>query len=169
MIIRPLKSADLPSCALIMAENPLWQRYEVTQASAYQRLLSGHAQGGSILVAEMASEVVGFIWFVEKGAFSRSGYILLVGVDPLQQGQGVGELLMDEAERLMFEKSKDIFLLVSDFNHGAQRFYQRRGYERVGALPEYVLPDVSELIYRKKKDTPSTRDIVDEPPQTLKI
>ena len=151
MIIRPLQPPDLPACARIMAENPLWQRYGVTQASAYQRLTGGQEQGAAILVAEMAAEVVGFIWYIQKGAFSHSGYIMLIGVDPAQQGQGVGEILMEEAERILFEKSKDVFLLVSDFNHGAQRFYQRRGYERVGSLPGYVLPDVSELIYRKKK------------------
>lgn len=151
MIVRPLQPADVAACARIMAENPLWQRYGVTQASAYQRLISGQEQAAGILVAETGSEVAGFIWYVEKGAFARSGYIMLIGVDLAQQGKGVGEILMEEAERILFEKSEDVLLLVSDFNEGAQRFYQRRGYERVGSLPGYVLPDVSELIYRKKK------------------
>ena len=134
-----------------MAENPLWQRYGVSPASAYQRLAGGVEQGASILVAETSGTVVGFIWYVEKGAFFRSGYVLLIGVDPTKQGQGVGEILMDAAEQIMFKKSADVFLLVSDFNEGAQRFYQRRGYICVGSLPGYVLPDVAELIYRKKK------------------
>jgi hypothetical protein len=46
--------------------------------------------------------------------------------------------------------SSDLFLLVADFNTDAQQFYQRRGYEQVGAIPAYVLPDVTELIYRKR-------------------
>jgi hypothetical protein len=46
--------------------------------------------------------------------------------------------------------SSDLFLLVSDFNHDAQRFYQRQGYQQIGAIPGYVLPDVSELIFRKR-------------------
>ncbi len=151
MIVRPLQPADLPVCARILAENPLWQRYGVSPASAIQRLAGGLEQGASILVAETAEGVAGFIWFVEKGAFFRSGYVMLIGVDPAQQGQGVGEILMDTAEQIMFEKSADVFLLVSDFNEGAQRFYRRRGYIYVGSLPGYVLPDVAELIYRKTK------------------
>jgi len=151
VIVRPLQPADLPACARIMAENPLWQRYGVGPASALQRLSGGLEQGASILVAEADAGVAGFIWFVEKGAFYRSGYVMLVGVDPAQQGQGVGEILMDAAEQILFEKSADVFLLVSDFNEGAQRFYRRRGYIYVGALPGYVLPDVAELIYRKPK------------------
>jgi ribosomal protein S18 acetylase RimI-like enzyme len=133
-----------------MAENPLWQRYGVTQASAYQRLILGQEQEARILIAETPSDVTGFVWYVEKGVFARSGYIMLIGVDPAQQGKGVGEILMEEAERILFEKSDEVFLLVSDFNQQAQRFYQRRGYTMVGALPGYVLPDVSELIYCKK-------------------
>jgi ribosomal protein S18 acetylase RimI-like enzyme len=151
VIVRLLQPADLTACARIMAENPLWQRYGVTLDSACQRLSAGQQQGATILVAETAGAVVGFIWYVEKGAFFRSGYVMLIGVDPALQGQGVGEILMDAAESILFETSEDVFLLVSDFNEGAQRFYRHRGYKLVGSLPGYVLPGVSELIYRKRK------------------
>lgn len=74
---------------------------------------------------------------------------MLVGVAPDTQHQGIGAALMDSAEQVLFRSAKDVILLVSDFNLGAQRFYQRRGYQQVGALPDYVLPGVAELIYRK--------------------
>lgn len=151
MIIRPFTSADVPGCARIMAENPLWQRYGITLHSATQRLADGLAQNATLLAAGEPDRPEGFIWYVEKGAFFRSGYILLIGVDPTHQGQGIGEALMDAAEQRMFEKTKDVFLLVSDFNDGAQRFYRRRGYVQVGALPGYVLPEVAELIFRKTR------------------
>ena len=132
-----------------MAENPLWQRYGVTLEGATLRLSSGLEQGATILAAGEPGQPVGFVWYLEKGAFGRSGYIMLIGVDPALQGQGVGDGLMDAAEARMFEKVNDIFLLVSDFNAGAQRFYRRRGYAQVGALPAYVLSDVTELIFCK--------------------
>jgi ribosomal protein S18 acetylase RimI-like enzyme len=151
MIIRAFSAADVPGCARIMAENPLWQRYGVTAESASQRLAGGLAQNATILAAGEPGAPNGFVWYVEKGAFFRSGYIMLIGVDPACQGRGIGEALMAEAERRVFETVKDMFLLVSDFNVGAQRFYQRRGYSQVGALPGYVLPDVAELIFRKTR------------------
>lgn len=149
--IHPFTAQDLPGCARIMADNPLWQRYGVTLAGAAQRLESGLAQGATIWAAGPPGAPQGFIWFVAQGAFARSGYIMLIGVDPALQGQGVGEQLMDAAEAQLFETARDVFLLVSDFNDSAQRFYRRRGYEPVGALPGYVLPDVTELVFRKRR------------------
>ncbi len=149
--IRSLLAEDIPACAHIMAANPLWQRYAVTEELAARRLANGFAQTSAILVAVVEDEPVGFIWYVEKGAFNRSGYIMLVGVAPDTQHQGIGAALMDAAEQALFSSAKDVILLVSDFNLGAQRFYQRRGYQQVGLLPDYVVPGVAELIYRKTK------------------
>jgi ribosomal protein S18 acetylase RimI-like enzyme len=44
---------------------------------------------------------------------------------------------------------KDLFLLVSDFNVDAQNFYRQMGYLKVGEIADYVVPGVSELIFRK--------------------
>jgi ribosomal protein S18 acetylase RimI-like enzyme len=150
VIVRPITPTDVEACARIMAENPLWQRYGVTLASARKRLSGAVAAEETIFVAERAGEVMGFVLCVERGAFARSGYIPLIGVHPDAAGQGVGRALMDRAEAFLSQISPDIFLLTSDFNQGAQRFYQRRGYRQVGALPDYVLPGVTELILWKR-------------------
>ena len=151
--IHPLQAEDISGCAHIMSENPLWQRYGVTPQSALLRISTGFEQTASILVAGPVGNPLGFIWYVQKGAFARSGYVMLIGVDPNQQGKGTGDALMDAAEANMFQHTSDIFLLVSDFNTSAQRFYQRRGYTQTGSLPAYVLPDITELLYRKTKPT----------------
>ena len=57
---------------------------------------------------------------------------------------------MAHAEGVLFAQTADIFLLVSDFNAAAQAFYRRLGYEQVGAIPGYVVPGISELIFRKR-------------------
>jgi ribosomal protein S18 acetylase RimI-like enzyme len=133
-----------------MADNPLWQRYGVTSARALARLEGAMDSGGMVFVAEKAGEVLGFVWCVASAAFGRGGYIPLIAVHPDATGQGVGAALMDRAEVFLAESSPDIFLLTSDFNLGAQRFYRRRGYQQVGALPDYLLPGVTELIFWKR-------------------
>jgi len=101
-------------------------------------------------VADEAGEVVGFVMCVERGAWARSGYIPLIGVAPTHKGKGIGLALLQRAESFLSHSSSDVFLLVSDFNTPAQRFYERHGYTRVGALPDYILPGVTEYIYWKR-------------------
>ena len=150
VLIRPMTSDDVEACAHIMAENALWQRYGVTIQSAQQRLGQAVAEEETLFVAELALAVVGFVWCVSRGAFARSGYIPLIGVAPDMVGHGVGVKLLKAAEAYLGQASPDIFLTVSDFNKGAQRFYQRQGYKQVGALPDYVLKGVTELIFWKR-------------------
>ena len=59
---------------------------------------------------------------------------------------------MEYAEESSRAQGRDLFLLVSDFNTDAQRFYQRLGFQQVGLLEDYVIPGVGELIYRKRVD-----------------
>jgi ribosomal protein S18 acetylase RimI-like enzyme len=132
-----------------MAGDPLWQRYGITEAGAARRLADGLAAGATIAVAEIEGQVAGFIWYVARGAFSRSGYIMLIGVEPAHRGAGVGRALTEHAEAALFADAHDVFLLVSDFNHAAQAFYRRLGYQQVGAIPGYVAAGVTELVFRK--------------------
>jgi ribosomal protein S18 acetylase RimI-like enzyme len=148
--IRPMIESDIMPLARLMASTPLWQRYDIAEASANKRLAEGLAAGAAIAVAELDGEPVGFIWCVERGAFNRSGYILLVGVKPELRGRGIGQVLMHHAETNLPASSPDVFLLVSDFNRDAQRFYARLGYQQVGAIPGYVAPGITELIFHKR-------------------
>ena len=150
-MIRSLAPADIPACARLMAASPLWQRYGVSESAAAQRFETGLAQNATILVAEEHGQVAGFVWYVTRGAFNRSGYIMLIGVQPDRQGQGAGRALMAAAEQQMFTQVSDVFLLTSDFNQPAQRFYEHLGYTQIGSIPDYVIPGVTELIFRKHK------------------
>jgi len=156
MNIRALRVDDIPALARLMAGAPLWQRYGVTEASAARRLADGLAAGATIVVAAEVGAPAGFIWYVERGAFNRSGYIMLIGVEPAQRGAGVGRSLMAHAEAALFARAADVFLLVSDFNAAAQAFYRRLGYQQVGAIPGYVVEGVTELVFWKRK--PRGRD-----------
>jgi ribosomal protein S18 acetylase RimI-like enzyme len=149
MNVRKMQSKDVEFCSRLMVTSHLWQRYGVTEASAARRFERGLALGADIAVAEVDEKIAGFIWYSTNGAFNRSGYIMLVGVEPDHLRRGVGRALMAHAEQELFRNAQDIFLLVSDFNEGAQRFYQRLGYRQVGAIPDYIISGVAELIYHK--------------------
>jgi ribosomal protein S18 acetylase RimI-like enzyme len=148
--IRPMLAADIPKLAAWMVETPLWKRYHLTIEKAVANFEAGLSRSDWLIVAESDLQAIGFAWAIPKGAFGRSPYLRLIGVHPDQAGAGIGAKLLDEIERMAAIVSSDLFLLVSDFNQGAQRFYLRQGYEQIGAIPAYVVPDVTELIFRKR-------------------
>ncbi|HVU12606.1 MAG TPA: GNAT family N-acetyltransferase [Phototrophicaceae bacterium] len=139
---------DVPAISRWMVEMPLWKRYGVTEASASAQFNDALKRGDLLLVADADAAACGFAWCLRGGAFGRSDYLRLIGVRPDCAGQGIGAALLTEVEQQAH--SRDLFLLVSDFNEGAQRFYRRMGYEQLGAIPGYVVADVTELIFRKR-------------------
>ena len=148
--ILPLQAEHIDACARLVAATPLWSEcYGVGYYSARARFEA--ALSAEVFVALCEDVVVGFVWFAQRGAFTRSGYICLLGVRPDRQGHGVGTQLMTFAEKRLFATDDDIFLLVSSFNERAQRFYHRRGYEKVGVLIDYVRPGIDEFIFRKRR------------------
>jgi ribosomal protein S18 acetylase RimI-like enzyme len=155
VVVRPLGAADVGACAAIMTELPLWQGYGVSASAArFAEALSGASH---VRVAEEEGRVLGFVEYLIRGTFGHSGYVWAVGVAANAQGRGVGGRLMDAAEAEIFEAGPNVFLLVKAANAGAQRFYERRGYRRVGTLPDYILPGVTEVLYRKTRG-PIRRD-----------
>lgn len=151
MTIRPFRAEDLDACAALLLALPLWRQYHVTPEAA--RALFLRALGGELRsqVAEESGRVVGVVVYTLRGTFDHSGYVRAVGVAEDVQGRGVGGRLMDAAEEEIFQAGPNVFLLVTSTNTGAQRFYERRGYRRVGEIPDYVRPGITEVLYRKTR------------------
>ncbi len=154
--IRPMQPTDIGAVTGLVLATPLWQRHGVEGTAFAARLAQGLDAAATILVAvakrseDAPEEIAGFLWYVVDGAFVRSGYIMLIGIAAAWQRRGIGRLLMDAAENELFCQVADVFLLVSDFNEPAHRFYKKLGYAQVGVIPDYVTPGIAELIYRKR-------------------
>lgn len=153
-VIRPMTPDDIPEVSRWVAAVPLWQRYQVRALHLVAQFAAALERGHILLAADRGAQDVGcgFVWCAPQGAFGRSAYLRLLGVKPGLEGMGIGAALLGEAERRAASVSREMFLLVSDFNVAAQRFYQRHDYRQVGAIPGYVLPDVAELIFWKRLD-----------------
>ena len=159
--LRRMRARDVDACARIVASDPLWQRYGLSHSRARQLIgralgrarqsrLAAHAVG-ELAVARHGADVVGFIWFRLDGTFHHSGYVRWIAVAPQARGRAVGARLMRHAEERIFRHGPNVYLLVSDFNVKAQAFYRRLGYVRVGALRDYVVPGITEHLYRKTR------------------
>lgn len=159
--VRRLRAADIEACARIVAGDSLWRRYGVTPPRArraFSRAYTAAKRGGlagrtagEVAVAREGTRIVGFIWFRLDGTFHHSGYVRWVVVAPEARGHGAGVRLMRYAEERIFRHGPNVYLLVSDFNVRAQAFYRRLGYVRVGAFPDYIVPGITERLYRKTR------------------
>ncbi|SRR6266511_376482 len=150
MRVRPLETAELPDLAEGLAALPLMIRYRRDAGALGRALEAGRARGEGLLVAEDGGALRGLAWFLPAGTLALGGYLKLIAVLPGSEGKGVGAALLRAFEAETARASAHAFLLVSDFNDGAQRFYEREGWVRVGALPGLVLPDVAEVLYWKR-------------------
>ena len=148
--IRPFHPADAAVCGEIVARSALWQRYGVDAAQAARQVADAAQAGEHVHVAEADGTIVGFAWVTPRGAFGRSDYLRRIAVEEPRRGLGVGSALLAAVENAARADGRDVVLLVSDFNDRAQRFYRAHGYQQVGTLPRYVLPDVDELILWKR-------------------
>jgi ribosomal-protein-alanine N-acetyltransferase len=145
MEIRRLRrEADAEICAHMMANSEPW----ITLRRDYDaslKILTDPSR--EVYLAMVGDEIVGFTILNMNGAFV--GYLQSVCVAPQWRGKGIGTQLMDFAEKRIFNETPNVFICVSSFNKRVQRSYERRGYEVVGELKDYIVPDHSEILLRK--------------------
>lgn len=147
--LRSLRAADIPACAALVGATPLWQTYGYSAARCARDLATALARGDELHVLVAGAVISGLAWVIPRGGFGRTRYLKLLVVEERSRGRRLGEQLLRSSEA-----RGDLMLLVSDFNHRARRFYARQGYLRVGALPGYVLPGVTEIAMYKQAKAP---------------
>jgi len=162
------KLCDLESCAAIACESEIGRRYRFdreTLAGSMRRAL----ESGAIIVAVRSAAspgataspgtattgvpgpIIGFAWIDPRGAFGSAPYLKLIAVDERARSGGVGAALLAEFERRAPPKARMLTLLVSDFNVGAIAFYERHGFARAGALPDFAVDGVTEILMTKRR------------------
>ena len=81
------------------------------------------------LVAEKDGRIIGA---VIGGYDGRRGLVYHLAVEPGERTRGLGGSLMEEVERRLREKGcLRVYLLVTNENTAAIRFYEKRGWEEM--------------------------------------
>mgnify|MGYP002400171126 CR=1 FL=1 len=91
----------------------------VTRGTSYEAdLLPG-------IIAEVNGKPLGLLTYNIKGE-----ELEIVTMNAMEKGKGIGSALLDEIERIAKEKKcKRIWLITTNDNIDAIRFYQKRGFE----------------------------------------
>jgi ribosomal-protein-alanine N-acetyltransferase len=144
--IRPYQPDDRNVVIRMLAGADPWKRLGYT-AIHWERFFDPLPQGREALVIERARRVAGVAMLRQRFLFGD--YLELLAIDPSAQGQGLGRMLLTHVEGIVFARVKNLFLCVSDFNSGARRFYQRYGYQEIGPIPNFLVPETAEILLRK--------------------
>ncbi len=152
--IRPMAVADAAACAAMVCNSVIGERYGFSPEPMTRTLRAAIESGGELFVAQAAGTVAGFAWIDARGAFSSAPYLRLIAVDERARGSGVGAALLAEFEARTAGIGRDWCLLVSDFNLSAQAFYEKKGYTRSGALPDFARPGITEILMVKRRVPP---------------
>lgn len=143
-IRRLVPGGEAEICARMMADSEPWITLR-RDFEAALRIIGDPAR--EVYVATAGGEIVGFTILVMHGAFV--GYVQSVCVAPAWRNRGVGRQLVAFAEERILAEAPNVFICVSSFNGGAQRLYERLGYEVIGELKDYIVAGHSEVLLRK--------------------
>ncbi len=147
MKIREMRNQDLKELAMLTAADPLFSQYGMTESTARKTFRGAlKNKDASVKVAIIQGEIAGFAYFVKRASFMRSGYLRLIGVSIRFQGRGIGKRLM-RAMEAEIQGPQGIFLLVTQSNRKARKFYESLGYRKVGVLCGYIRTGINECIY----------------------
>lgn len=130
--IRLARKADLPE--LIRLEQAVFTSDRFSRRQIHYLLTRAH---GTTLVVERKGELAGAAYLLWR-ASTTSGRLYSIAIDPGRQGEGLGALLLAQAESEAIRRGcRRLSLEVRIDNTGAIAFYERHGYRVVDRLDGY--------------------------------
>jgi ribosomal protein S18 acetylase RimI-like enzyme len=121
------------------------------------RLEKGAASGYEFVFAEQKGEVIGYICFGKNTVTVSSFDVYWIAVEPSKQGQGIGQLLLEEAERQIAAAGGTRIYIETSHRSDYQAtrgFYERCGYRLAAVLDDFYAPGDGKATYFKVLDNP---------------
>ncbi len=144
--IRAMQAEDSAEIVQLLSQSDPWKTLGYTIVD-WNRIFCPLPQGRDSYVAELDGRVAGIALVKQK--FLLGDYLELLGVAEWARQKGIGSLLLKHVEQLVFERTKNLFACVSDFNRSARDFYKKQGYQEIGPMPNFLIPGSAEILLRK--------------------
>ncbi len=143
---RNMHPNDRSAVVYLLGESDPWKTLGYTM-NDWNRIFCPTPQGRDCYVAEFDGRVEGVA--IVKQKFLLGDYLELLAVAECARQKGIGGQLLAHIEQLVFERTKNLFACVSDFNESARAFYKKHGYQEIGPMPNFLIPDSAEILLRK--------------------
>ncbi len=125
-----------------------WARYRYTP-EALATFLAMHEEQAPRFEILSDGTLAGALCIREN--WLRGPYLQFLGVLPGFQNRGLGRAaLAFFEERARLEAARNIWVVASEFNHGALAFYERFGFVRVATLDGLAAEGIGEILLRKR-------------------
>jgi ribosomal protein S18 acetylase RimI-like enzyme len=147
--LQPIDAAAAANLAGALAAIDPWARLGIGSASLLAGLTRDdpHLCRRAIVVGSANAGVV-----VVRNPWLFGPYLNLLAVLPAYQRHGIGAAVLRWMEQEVRGQAGNLWLCASAFNSAALAFYERHGFDRIGDLPDLIVPGLSEVLMRKRLD-----------------
>lgn len=146
--ICPGNDEHIDGCIQSIKHSSLWDTYFKYITRLHEKFKDGVGKKQIHVALNTKGRCIGYIWVQKDGGFSHYPYLRSFAVQRRYRNEGIGTALLHYFEQLT--PSHRFFILVSELNNEAMRFYKRNGYMAVGKVPDLFRPGISEIILTKQ-------------------
>jgi ribosomal protein S18 acetylase RimI-like enzyme len=148
-------AGDKPALMQILRHTPEFKPYEVAVA---EEVIDGYLQdpkgtGYFALVADVDSDVAGYICYGQTPCTIGTWDIFWIAVDGNKRGHGVGGALTKAAEADIKKANGRLIMIETssqELYENTRRFYIGQKYEQVACIPDFYSPG-DDLIMMQKR------------------
>jgi [ribosomal protein S18]-alanine N-acetyltransferase len=144
--VRTMVPDDRTGVIQLLSDSDPWKTLGYG-ADDWSRIFCPLPEGRDCYIVELDGQVAGVA--IVKQKFLLGDYLELLGVAVWARQKGVGGQLLKHLEGLVFQRTKNLFACVSDFNEPARAFYKKQGYLEIGPMPNFLIPGSAEILIRK--------------------
>lgn len=154
MTIRPVATGDCERIHEILVSTARFTRQEVGWAMELVDLAAGSARSEyEAHVVEDASRCVqGYVLFGPTPMAEGVYDLYWIAVDPKQQGQGLGQLLLRFVENEVRSRDGRMLLIETSSKRSyapTVRFYQRAGYREISRIKDFYRIEDDKVVFSK--------------------
>lgn len=154
-MIRPVTIQDTPVVLRLTAQTGVFKPMEIDTLwkvlDEYHQIYRN--EGHRAFVFEEGEQVLGFTYYAPREMTENTWYLWWIAVDTTMQGKGIGAKLLSWVEEDVKQLHGRVLMIeTSSLPHyqPTRKFYEKKGYDTVGCLPDFYADGDDMVIFQKR-------------------